>query len=224
MLGGQPARYKGHDCANVVVGVGDDRWMIHNEIATFIDARYISAPEAMWRLLEFPMHNRSHAVIHLPVHLHHQQRIVYEEGHEQEALDQATSGNTKVTAWFQLNLDDAEASQFFYTEIPYHYVFNRSKWSKRQRGGKNIVGRMYIVGLNDQERFYLRVLLLHVPGATSYQFLRTVDGIEYATFKEAAVHRGLLASDDEWERCLDESFLFQMLQQLRQTFAFICIY
>ena len=68
--------YKGHDCANVVVGVGDDRRMIHDKIATFIDARYVSAPEAMWRLLQSPVHDRSHAVIRLLVHLYHQQGII----------------------------------------------------------------------------------------------------------------------------------------------------
>ncbi|GBN68336.1 hypothetical protein AVEN_252200-1 [Araneus ventricosus] len=43
---------KGHDCAKVVFennGQGSIPW---DEIKTFLDARYVSAPEAMWRLLE----------------------------------------------------------------------------------------------------------------------------------------------------------------------------
>lgn len=36
--------------------------------------------------------------------------------------------------------------------------------------------------------------------------------------------RGLLASDDEWNRCLSEAAAFQMPRQMRETFAFICIF
>lgn len=215
--------YKGFDCANIVVGGGDNQTMIHDEIATFINARYVSAPEAMWRLLEFPMHDRSHAVIRLPVHLPNQQQIIFEAGHEQEALDQAAIRSTKLQAWFKLNQEDPCANQYLYTEIPHHYVFQRATWVRRQRGTK-IVARMYTVGLQDIERFCLRLLLLHVPGATSFEYLRTINGVEYHTFKEAAFHLNLLSSDEEWEKCLDEAVVFLMPPQLRQTFALICVF
>ena len=58
--------YKGFDCANLVLLEGHGQ---HDEIRNYIDARYVSAPEAMWRLLEFPMHDCLHAVKRLPVHL-----------------------------------------------------------------------------------------------------------------------------------------------------------
>lgn len=116
--------YKGFDCANIVIGSGDNETMVHDEIATFLDARYVSAPEAMWRLLEFPMHDRSHAVIRLPVHLPNLQQIVFEEGNEKEALDQAAVRSTKLLAWFKLNQQDPYANQYLYTEIPHHYTFD----------------------------------------------------------------------------------------------------
>ena len=40
----------------------------YSEISIFLDARYISAPEAMWRLSEYHMHEMSHSVFHLQVH------------------------------------------------------------------------------------------------------------------------------------------------------------
>ena len=43
--------YKGLDRANME---------IVNEVAEFLDARYVTAPEACWRLFEFPIHARSH--------------------------------------------------------------------------------------------------------------------------------------------------------------------
>ena len=39
----------------------------HDEIRTFVDARYVSAPEAAWRLFEFPMHHQSHTIVCLAV-------------------------------------------------------------------------------------------------------------------------------------------------------------
>ena len=48
---------------------------------------------------------------------------------------------------------------------------------------------MYSVSLaSDIQRFCLRLLLLHVPGAISFEDLRTVHGITYPTIKEAAQH------------------------------------
>jgi len=166
------------------------------------------------------MYDRSHAVMRLPVHLPNQQRIMFETGREQEALEAARTGRTKLESWFQLNENDANARHLLYTDIPYNYVYVRNKWQQRQRGGNNVVARMYTVGIKDEERFYLRMLLLHVKGATSFQFLRTVDDVVYNTFKEAAFHRHLLDSDEEWDRCLQESATYQM----RQTFAYICCF
>ncbi|GBN42705.1 hypothetical protein AVEN_52569-1 [Araneus ventricosus] len=80
---------------------------------------------------------------------------------------------------------------------------------------------MYVVNVKDAERFYLHMLLLHVPGATSFKFLRTVDNVIYDTLKQAAFHRHLLNSDEEWDHCLHNASAYQMPKQLRQTFAFI---
>lgn len=75
--------------------------------------------------------------------------------------------------------------------------------------------------MKDEERFYLRLLLLHVRGATSYEFLRTHEGVVYETFKAAASARGLLNSDDEWDKCLRDASTFQMPKELREIFAYI---
>ena len=47
----------------------------HNEIAAYLNCRYISAPEAIWRLSEYKMHQQTHTVIRLAVHLPEQQRV-----------------------------------------------------------------------------------------------------------------------------------------------------
>ena len=68
--------YKGHDCA--MIGYKDGNKEIqYDEIEKYIHARYVYPPKAMHRLLEFPMHEQSHAKYRLAVHLPNQQQICY---------------------------------------------------------------------------------------------------------------------------------------------------
>lgn len=67
-------------------------------------------------------------------------------------------------------------------------------------------------------------MLLHVRGATSFEILRTVDGILYPTFFEAAIAKQLVSEDKEWDRCLKEATQLQFPNALCELFAFICIY
>ena len=83
---------------------------------------------------------------------------------------------------------------------------------------------MYTVSVRDEERFYLRLLLLHVHGVQSFEELRTFKGNLYPTFKAAATVRGLLESDEEWDRCLRDAAIYQMPKELRNTFAVICVF
>ena len=101
---------------------------VHDEITTYLNCRYVSAPEALWRLLEYRMHEPSHTIYRLAIHLPEQQRVYFRQGEEAAALERARTRKTHLTAWFQLNEDDPDARQYLYTEVPQHYVFNeRSK-------------------------------------------------------------------------------------------------
>lgn len=64
--------YKGYDCASVRI---TERNSNFDEIQKHIDSRYISAPEAMWRILGNDMHKQSHTIIRLPVNLPENQSI-----------------------------------------------------------------------------------------------------------------------------------------------------
>ena len=55
--------FLGFDCANIAMTTDGQRSGNVNEISSFIDARYVSAPEAMWRLMESKTHDRSHSVM-----------------------------------------------------------------------------------------------------------------------------------------------------------------
>ncbi|XP_065315372.1 uncharacterized protein LOC135924248 [Gordionus sp. m RMFG-2023] len=214
--------YKGYDCTNVDINVASNI-NIHAKIKSHLNARYVSACESMWRLLENNMHDRSHAVISLGIHLPLQQPVYFTAGHERDALLRSENKHTTLTAWFELNKTDLNDRQYLYGEIPYHYVFTNYHWKLRKKR-LNVISRMYSVHPNSGERFFLRLLLLHVCGATSFDYLKTINGILMSTFKEAAIKRNLLSDDKEWESCLEEGSIYQMPSQLRSTFAFICIF
>ncbi|KAJ8909924.1 hypothetical protein NQ315_017228 [Exocentrus adspersus] len=157
----------------------------YNEIENFLNGRYMSPLGACWHINEFPMHRNTHTVYRLFVHLPNRQIVRFRPGFEHQAIER--NEVTKLTAWFILNQNDPNVHQHLYIDIPYFYVWNarERRWTVRQRGGDKIVVRMYSVHIRNQELYYLRLLLLHVRGARSYEEVRTVNGVIYETFKEA---------------------------------------
>jgi hypothetical protein len=71
-------------------------------------------------------------------------------------------------------------------------------------------------------------LLAHIPGATSFESLRTIciDGIDqlFGTFKEAASRRGLLLDDSEWDETMNEAASMKMPSALRELFAMLLVH
>ena len=183
----------------------------------------MSAPEAFHRLSEYPLHKNSHTVVRLAVHLPNRQLVYFVEGDKHAAAERAAQQETSLTAWFRLCSESEEARQYLYGQIPQHYVLRKlhgvHTWTRRQRQGDSVVSRIYSVSPREGERFYLRLLLLHVRGATNFADLRTVDGVECATFREACLHRHLLENDNTWESTLREAAAFQMPKQLRVLFC-----
>ncbi|GFV93153.1 ATP-dependent DNA helicase [Trichonephila clavipes] len=125
--------YKGHHCAKVVFEDNGQGLIIWDEIQTFLNARYISAPEAMWRFIEKKMHEKSYAIIRLPVHLPNMQPVYFFDDEERQALKRAAQRNTMLTAWFELNRTDTYANRYLYADIPKHFVRKNNKWERRVR-------------------------------------------------------------------------------------------
>nr|CAG8536686.1 12222_t:CDS:2 [Entrophospora candida] len=172
--------------------------------------------EASWRLFHYRLHDRSPAVVHLQVHLPGQHRVIFRDDECLEnVVERANSEKTTLTAWFQANTLYPEARELTYGNFPTQWVYNKqtNKWSPRQR--ENVIGRMYFVSPMAGERYYLRILLNVVRGATSFENLRTVNGVLYNTFKEACAILGLLQNGEEWDQCLAEAAQVQTGSQLR---------
>jgi hypothetical protein len=170
------------------------------------------------------MHEQSHSIMRLQVHLEDQQSVVFHPDAINKAAQDGGTKLTTLTAWFKLNEESQDAREHLYTEIPELYIFKKRVWSRRKRGWDQTIGRMYSVNVSDQERYFLRTLLLHVKGATSFEDLRTVDGVCHSTYKEAVKKKGLLSDDEIWEDTISEACMIKMPKQLRQVFALVCVY
>ncbi|KAG2191246.1 hypothetical protein INT47_012402 [Mucor saturninus] len=201
--------YKGHDRASVQVSSdGQQNSLIcQDEINRFIDARYVSAPEALWRIFGFSLHKEFPAHQRLTIHLPGQEMVYFsEDANLGDVLANAASKDTTLTAWFNINRTDLDANQYFYHEFPEYYTWLKSEtvWRKRQRGFNQIIGRIYSVSPKESEKYFLRLLLNYVRGAKSFEDARTVDGVVHETFQAAARTKGLLADDEQWDLCLRE--------------------
>ncbi|XP_021766979.1 uncharacterized protein LOC110731425 [Chenopodium quinoa] len=93
-----------------------------------------------------------------------------------------------------------------YREFYEHYTWEASKkeWKKRVQD-KFCVGRLAFVYPAEGERFFLRLLLLHVRSPTSFEDLRTVNGHLYSTFQDEALKLGLVEHDDAADLTLCEA-------------------
>ncbi|XP_021953009.1 uncharacterized protein LOC110849854 [Folsomia candida] len=61
-------------------------------------------------------------------------------------------------------------------------------------------------------------------GATSFEDLRTVEDVIYPTFKEAAQKSGIFSDDATWDFALTDAAIWKMPRQMRDLFAYICVF
>ena len=221
--------YKGHD--KIMVGLqkaetsdSDQKGTnVYNEITHYVDARYVSASEACWRIFHYDLHTHSPAIQRLAVHLPGQEQVICSEGKAQQALQH--NKNTTLTGWFKINQTNPLATTIPYHLFPEHFTWNQSShtWAPRKKG--NVIGRLYRANPAEGERFFLRLLLHHCPGATCYEDLRKLeDGTVCTTFKETAMRRGFLQHDEEWVECLTEAAAIATPTQIRLLFVTILLF
>ena len=214
--------FKGFDVASL--SFRRNGAIVRDEVKTYINCRYVSAPESMWRLYEYKMHHRSHAVTRLPIHFDNAIEVVFDEGMEEVPEREPETLNTMLNAFFLLNRDPANNSRhLYYRDIPEHFVYNsrQRRWNTRQRRGDKMVGRIRDVNANNVELFAMRLLLLNVKGPQSYEHLRTINGVVYETFKQAAQQLNLIRDDAVFYSAFDDLGPLQMSPQIRQMFAIL---
>ncbi|XP_046686889.1 uncharacterized protein LOC124372536 [Homalodisca vitripennis] len=132
--------HKGADCITIQASDTGDQTLDWDEIQNYLDCRYFSSTEAAYRLMTFPLADRSHSVMTLPVHLEYEQAILFDDDLPEEDVAAAVDKPTKLMAWFILNNTDVETRQLTYVEIPEHYTWNNREavWGKRRQISKTI--------------------------------------------------------------------------------------
>ena len=191
------------------------------------------------------MHKEFPSVQRLPVHLPNQQQVTFDETgnimqvlstamhtkltqwldfnrrkkelHEQALItDPAAQPHVclttlyhnfpKIATWHQPSKKWKERKQRLSVHNTMEYVYNDSSAP---------VGRVYGVHPREGERYYLRLLLMKIPGATSFDDLKTTfDGsrnpayVIHDTFQDACRDLGLLQDDQEWISCMRTSATF----------------
>jgi hypothetical protein len=222
--------FKGFDVA--ALKFNKDGCLIRDEVKNYISCRYLSAPEAVWRLLEFPMHGRSHAVTRLAIHLENPTEIEFDDtnfeddaGEQLDVPEEANIADTMLLAFFKLCQTDVAAQQLIYPQVPTHYTWNSQarQWRPRLQRGDRMVARIYAVSIVSREKFALRMLLLHVRGPQGYAQLRNVNGVQYDTFHEAAMAMGLVRNDDIFHATFMDLAKFNLPPQFRQIFGTMLI-
>ncbi|GFR07595.1 ATP-dependent DNA helicase [Trichonephila clavata] len=163
---------------------------------------------AVWRLLNFPIHQRYPTVVHLAVHLEGGQRVHYEPEQPPAHLTDPPP-NTTLTAFFYLCKTYPLAKTLLYSEV------------------LDIFAGMPV----KREAFHTRLLLHHVRGPISFEDLKTVivrgedgDILEIkpcSTYTEACQVLGLLEDDSHWYKATEEAAVSQSPAQLRNLFAIL---
>jgi hypothetical protein len=216
--------YKGHDRASVALDEADSNGNI-DEIKQFRDARWVTPPEALWRIYSFDLSEISPSVRQLQLHLPDMHMVSFNVGEDlHDVVARHGASRTMLTEYFEANKKYPEAQGLLYKDFPGAFVWDASKKIWKRRTQHFQVGRIVSSHPAEGERYYLRVLLNHVVGATSFKDLRTVDGFVCPSFREAAERRGLVEADNTIDECLTEAELFQMPSSLRRLFATILVF
>lgn len=170
--------------------------------------------------------------MHLSVHLENGQRVYFTKDNVMEKMQNPSK--TTLMAFFDLcNVDDF-ARRLFYYEVPAYYVWKNGSFARRKKGEnvpnypgvkkEAVLGRVYTVHPNNFECYYLRLLLHEVRGPTSFQDIKTVNGIIHVNFQSACRALELLEDDEHWNRTLEDAVVSESPQNLRELFAIMLVF
>ncbi|XP_071719049.1 uncharacterized protein [Rutidosis leptorrhynchoides] len=188
-----------------------------DEIKNFVDARFICAPEACWRIFNFLIHSRKPAVQILAVHLKDMQLVKFHSNQRLKSIvNNPVSKKTTLTEWLFYNRNSSDGRHLTYLDFPLEFVWadDHKRWKRRC----NLPGSVYPAF---GEVFYLRMLLCHQKGSTSFEDLMTVNNSVHSTYREACLAMGLLGDDKEWLTAMEEAAATATSAQLRLLFSHI---
>jgi hypothetical protein len=114
------------------------------------------------------------------------------EANLNDVVSDKGANRTMLTEFFEANKKFEWARGIFHRDFPAYFVWVSGRKCWKNRSDRTQIGRIMSAHSAEGERHYLRVLLNHVTGATSFEDLRTINGIIFPMFCEAAEKRGLI--------------------------------
>ncbi|XP_026428485.1 uncharacterized protein LOC113324378 [Papaver somniferum] len=210
--------YKGLDYVSFGVQPED-----HDEITRYKNARWVCAQDAMRKIFSFPLYKVYPSVVRLQIHLPNQQSVRY---YDYQMLDEILSDErnlrTTLTEFFVTNACDPRAREFLYREFPERYCWDtKSKEWRRRRSTQKSIGRVYTVPSCAGKVWFLRHILNHITGPTSFDDLLFVDGERCRTFKRAGEKLELLENDQSARASLAEATTVKIPSSLRRKISSI---
>ncbi|KAF8111948.1 hypothetical protein N665_0070s0018, partial [Sinapis alba] len=155
-----------------------------NEIQDFIECRYLSACESMWRIFAFHIHKRKPTVQKLIIHLEGEHNITVKETDDLgRVIRRPGIEKTMFTERMVLCRRSEFARTLTYVQIPEYFVWNNSTkvWFERKKGVQ--IGRIVTVHPSSGDRCYLRILINKIKGPRSYDELKTFNDVKYPDYK-----------------------------------------
>lgn len=236
----------GPDYAKYGIRVGNDTNVPVDEIEDYWRGRYLSTGEAVWRIMGFNVTKKEPSVTAMSVHLDD------DTTYQQYGAHAATASLSTLRHYFvrphgSFTHHDVTRNFADLTYIEYFSLFRLAKFDPTKAvnqhyfleqvndGGPppmHVILRSYHhrhyarireVSNARGEVFYLRALL-HQQPARSFAHLRTVNGVCYNSFQEAATAYGLFDRQSEAEYILRESIrTLKTPAQLRHLFVHLLI-
>ena len=120
--------HKGPDKAEIVLRLADGQDV--DEIADYVEGRYISSSESIWRCLRFPLHDMSPAVKRLAVHLDGEQSVQFECTQSPAAV-LSTQQPTTLLGWFEANERDASGRHLLYPDFAEEFRWDKGQWHRK---------------------------------------------------------------------------------------------
>ncbi|XP_041999843.1 uncharacterized protein LOC121749330 [Salvia splendens] len=180
--------------------------------------KYISSCEAAWRIFGFEIQYKDPPVERLSFHLPDQQHVIFDEAADLDTvLNRKTIHESKFLSWMEANKIYSQGRDLTYGEFPTKFVWKKNHWEPRKQ--RYSIGRLFYVAPGSSDMYYLRCLLNIVKGASSYEDIKCVNGVQYATFRDACFALGLLDDDKEYVHGIVEASFWASAQSLRLLYV-----
>jgi hypothetical protein len=135
-----------------------------DEIKQYRDVRWLTPPEALWRIYGFHLSKNSPPVMQLQLHMPNMHMVLFNQGQDiQGVINCEGVEKSMLTEYFEANRLHKEACGILYRDFPEWYTWQKGKnkyWKRRSQKTDSTpswihVGRIVSAHPAEGERYYL---------------------------------------------------------------------